>query len=93
MGSDGVAVAGTAVDIVDEFSLPQDVVYVIQNKSRFDLSIYEGATAPDIGTAAVQRDRQILAPFRPAEVEYDGSKNIYVWYEIGDGVVSSVRAT
>ena len=47
MASQGVDVSNEAVEIVSTFSMTQDELYVIQNKSDYRLYIYADDAAPD----------------------------------------------
>ena len=92
MASQGVDVANEAVDIVSTFSMTQDELYVIQNKSDYQLYIYADDAAPDETSATVIRAAQYVEAGHAAQVTYGGTDNIYVWYPYGTGVVSIVEA-
>ena len=92
MASQGTDVANDAVEIVSTFSMTQDELYVIQNKSDYRLYIYADDAAPDETSSTVIRAAQFIEPNGSAQVTYGGTDNIYVWYPYGEGVVSIVEA-
>ena len=92
MASQGTEVAGDAVDLVSTFSMTQDELYVIQNKSDYRLYIYADDSAPNESSASVLQAAQFIEPNGAAQVTYGGTDNIYVWYPYGEGVVAIVEA-
>ena len=94
MASQGIDVSNEAVEIVSTFSMTQDELYVIQNKSDYRLYIYADDAAPDETSSTVIRAAQFIESNGSAQVTYGGTDNIYVWYPDPDGfgVVSIVEA-
>ena len=94
MASQGVDVFDEAVDIVSTFSMVQDQLYVIQNKSDYRLYMYADDATPDETSAAVIKATQFVESNGSAQVTYGGTDNIYVWYPDPEdfGVVSIVEA-
>ena len=92
MAGQGGIIGDAAVDLVSMFSLVEDKLYTIQNKSDYTLTILAKASEPSPNSVIDNRDAQNLKSGQLAQIIYRGTDKIYVWFAAGSGPIAIVEA-